>query len=115
MQIFVNFFAPHHGFNLRDTYFGIGKQMVREQHRHKLTQSAEDIWKLFQNIINWTVAVLEESQFLQCLDISSFSSKEGSNNIRTFILYPMKLYFVEKIQGLKIGLKLKFVNKIAVY
>jgi hypothetical protein len=46
---FVNLFAPHHGFNLCDTHFGIGKQMVRQQHRHsELIQSAEDIWKLFQ-------------------------------------------------------------------
>jgi hypothetical protein len=57
---FVYFFALHHGFNLCDSHFGIGKQMVRQQHRHILIQSAEDIWKLFQKISNTTAVVLEE-------------------------------------------------------
>jgi hypothetical protein len=56
----VNIFAPHHGFNLCDTHFGIGKQMVRQQRRHKLIQSAEDIWKPFQKISNKTVVAFEE-------------------------------------------------------
>jgi len=56
----VNLFGPHHGFNWCDTHFGIGKQMDRQQHRQKLIQSAEDIWKLFQKISNTTVVVLKK-------------------------------------------------------
>jgi hypothetical protein len=111
----VNFFASHYGFNLCDIHFGIGKQMVRQQHHHKLIKNAEDIWKLSQKISNTTVVVLEEiSDRTRSSHFFTFH-EGGSHNIRTFIFYPIKLYFVEKIQMLKSGLKLKFVNKIAVY
>jgi len=46
ISTFVNFVAPQHGFNLCDTHFGNGKLMMRQQHRHKLIQFAEEIWKI---------------------------------------------------------------------
>jgi hypothetical protein len=60
IPLFVNFFAPHHGFNMCDTHFGIGKQMVRQHHRQNLIEKPQDIWQIFQKIINTTVIVLED-------------------------------------------------------
>jgi len=74
ISTFVNFVAPQHGFNLCDTHFGNGKQMMRQQHRHKLIQ-------------------------FDCLAISSIFTKEGLTIFE--LLYCTKeLYFIEKTQVL---------------
>jgi hypothetical protein len=65
----------------------LGKQMVRQQHRHsELIQSAEDMWKLFQQISTTTVVVLEKipDHRLPSHFFTPFT-KEESHNIFEFL------------------------------
>jgi hypothetical protein len=102
IPVSLYFFASHRGFSICGTHFAVVKQKLRRDCRCKLIQNLEEIYEVFTQLSNTTVAILSEMRNLGIMSgLFNFYQGEASRKSHVYTLILVKHPSVPKTLILK--------------